>query len=665
MAQDGYAKVTNILNKEDVVTIMKEKYSSGSTETYAYFDIHDLSSIGDKSVDLIIDNALFDTLHTEKEDSSDPNIDKYLNEVLRVLKPSSGRFVCLTLCQPHIIKKFINFFLVNDSQSNAHFDNAITELKVNEIQTKSRTSKLEQQFIGHRIPFMISVKRTEYPADNVAMSSFKANFHKMISVNSNLLSHEDAKKEVLMIQMLNLQHGNIKELIKGRTIELNLESAPSISSSGSSKFKLILVDSLDEKVISENTCAILITPQGKETYPVYSTEAGFKELSEKIAHSRLIIVHLKSGHLFEDFDTVKKELESTIVKFAQHDYKNEIPYISEGKNIGKRAMVSTKHKVITEDSKYDPDQPDEFDHDANYVIEDLIGKDDKYLLRILKFKTKLGEIQSDVKIFKHSESKAKADKIYTKVRSPLWTINDGEFLCINHHVLNSEYLCAMMTGMTCFQTLFEDLKSSQKSIKCSILGTGAGLLPMFLKTTMSNTFGSIDTVDIDEEIVTIGKDYFGFNITAEDNIKSHIIDANNYLTDVAEANSINVMLVDLLSPDVKETTIPPRFVIGKTFMNNLIKTLDKDNHLVCMNTCCYREADYLEISKFVNTKFKFVSYINCTEASNRVYIMSNSHAPVINKNEENTIKQFVKSYCNSKTSKSFSLSILPNHLMCR
>lgn len=282
------------------------------------------------------------------------------------------------------------------------------------------------------------------------MKKFKGNFENMISINGNLLSHEDAKTEVLLTQMLSLQYGNIKELVEGRIIEISLEATKAEENSELSRFKLALVDTDDKDILSKNTCAILIVPQGKETYPVYSTEAGYKRLSESVGHSRLIVVHLRSGNVFDSFESVKKELESTIVRFAQQGYKNEIPYVSEGKDIGKRVMIGKKYRVIKEDEKFDPEAIDEFEYQDEYIIEDLLveSENDKHILRAIKFKSRLGEIQSDLKIRKKRIRDKKKDiSGFIKVRSPLWQTEDDEFLYIDHNHLNSEYLAAMIAGL--------------------------------------------------------------------------------------------------------------------------------------------------------------------------------------------------------------------------
>lgn len=648
MRIDGYGKVLNIDFEEDVVDRMKIEVGVEGIEDYQKMDILDMDGVADHSQDITIDKGTIDALYSGKDEKKDEGkVDKYFNELLRVTKPNTGQIVIISLLQSHILKKIINFFLKNDNGSNSSHDKSITEVKVNEIYTKSRTNKAEAQFIGHRVPFLITIRRRDFDSSKDQMKKFKDTFEKMITINGNLMTHDDAKQEILITQMLNLQYGNIKELVEGRIIEINMESTSSSDPGQLSRFKLVLVDSLIPETFEKNTCAILIVPQGKETYPVYSTESGYRRLSESVGHSRLIVVHLKSGNLFESFDSVKKELESTIVRFTQKGYTNEIPYVSEGKDIGLRTMIGRKYRVITEEDKYDEDAIDEFEHTDHYIVEDLRAEDgeDDHILRAIKFKTRLGEVQSDIKIRKKKMKGKKDFSKYIKVRSPIWKTKEDEFLYIDHNFMNSEYLTAMIAGLCSYYNSFEDSNNKEKKSNFLVLGTGAGILPMFLYKTMSPILSRLNTVDLDEEIVTIGKDYFGFNPGMSKNFRSEIADAKEYLEKEALPGKTHALFIDIASSDADESYIPPKFCLTDAFFKSVHRILSKEHHVVLFNTCCYSEVERHSIHKTMNSQFTYVSYINCGESSNRVYILSNSHAPNLAKTPENTVKYFVKTFC--------------------
>ena len=57
-----------------------------------------------------------------------------------------------------------------------------------------------------------------------------------------------------------------------------------------------MVDSNDTKLCNKNTCAALITPQGRENETVFCTERGRQSLCSQAEVSRIIIIYLGHGH---------------------------------------------------------------------------------------------------------------------------------------------------------------------------------------------------------------------------------------------------------------------------------------------------------------------------------------------------------------------------------
>ncbi|CAI2386965.1 unnamed protein product [Moneuplotes crassus] len=652
MRLDGYGKVTSIDFEEEIIEKMKIEVGVPGVEDYITMDVKDMKGIEDASIDVSLDKGTLDALYTGIDEENEAAIAKYFTELMRVTKPNNGQIVFISLLQSHILEKLISFFLKNEDHANRYHWKSITELKFEEIFVQGNPTDSKAEESVHRVAYLITVKRSEFDPKNQKMRAFKENFETMINLNGNLAPIDKAKSEIMVTQMVNLQHGHIKKLSKGRILEIHLESATETTDAEKSRFKLCIVDSEDEDILQKNTCAILIVPQGKETYPVYSTESGYKRLNASVAHSRLIVVHLNSGQSFDSFEAVKKELEGSIIRFAQQGYTNEIPYISEGADIGKRMMIGKKYHIIREEDKFDDEEIDTYEHVDEYVIEDLrAGEDeeDRHILRAVKFKTKLGEVQSDI-IIKRKRNRGKKEHLssFTKVRSPLWKTDEDEFLYIDHNHLNSEYLAAMMAGLCTYAPSFEDENNTEKKSNFLVLGTGAGILPMFIYKTMSPMIGRLNTVDIDETIVKIGEDYFGFNTDLGSNFRSHITSAEEYLANETLPGKTNVLFVDIGSGDTEFKYIPPKSILTEDFFKGIHRALNEDQHVVLFNTCAFSKADKHEIHKFMTSQFKHVSYMNCSESSNRVYAMSNSHAPDLTKTHEKTVKYFVKTFCDSK-----------------
>lgn len=63
----------------------------------------------------------------------------------------------------------------------------------------------------------------------------------------------------------------------------------------------------------------------------------------------------------------------------------------------------------------------------------------------------------------------------------------------------------MLAGLSLCPKLVE-----KDQLRILVLGTGAGLLPMFLKSQLGDKLKEIVTIDINEQIIKVAKEYFGF-----------------------------------------------------------------------------------------------------------------------------------------------------------
>jgi spermidine synthase len=117
-----------------------------------------------------------------------------------------------------------------------------------------------------------------------------------------------------------------------------------------------------------------------------------------------------------------------------------------------------------------------------------------------------------------------------------------------------------------------------------VLGTGAGILPMFIYKTMSPIIARLNTLDIDESIVNIGKDYFGLSTELGKNFRSEIGDAVEYLDKEALPGKTNALFIDIASSEADVAHIPPKFCLTEEFFAKIHKILSTEHHVVLFNT---------------------------------------------------------------------------------
>ena len=236
---------------------------------------------------------------------------------------------------------------------------------------------------------------------------------------------------------------------------------------------------------------------------MFATEIGRWSLVKQAGYSRLIIIILNHGHIFNSIDDVKGEMSAKILDLAPSKCSNlmEIPFLSVGQSIGDRIEIykSPDNTILIEDNK----------------------DDDGDIYRYVVFLSKPEMIQSEI-LLTYKNSKKGEIPQHMVATSKFGEKKKKKVLVYNHDRLSNEYQTAMLTGFTINEAI-----NGKDKLRMLVLGTGAGLLPMFLRSQFKEVASEIVTVDISEEMVKIGKEYFRFR--EDEVVKSVIADAYEYV----------------------------------------------------------------------------------------------------------------------------------------
>lgn len=87
---------------------------------------------------------------------------------------------------------------------------------------------------------------------------------------------------------------------------------------------------------------------------------------------------------------------------------------------------------------------------------------------------------------------------HLKTTSPVATKKKNRVLTFNHDLLCCEYQYAMLSGPSLSLRLAE-----KPALRVLVLGTGAGLLPMFLRSQIGHHLAEIITVDISPAVIKV------------------------------------------------------------------------------------------------------------------------------------------------------------------
>ena len=125
------------------------------------------------------------------------------------------------------------------------------------------------------------------------------------------------------------------------------------------------------------------------------------------------------------------------------------------------------------------------------------GENSEYYRQVI-FSSKPEQIQSEVVLAYRNSKKEGGFPENIKTTSPIAPKKKQRILTFNHDLLCCEYQYAMLAGPSL------TLRIAEKSqVRVLVLGTGAGLLPMFLRGQLGDKLAELVTVDINEEVIKV------------------------------------------------------------------------------------------------------------------------------------------------------------------
>jgi len=164
------------------------------------------------------------------------------------------------------------------------------------------------------------------------------------------------------------------------------------------------------------------------------------------------------------------------------------------------------------------------------IIEDYKQQDDPngeaQVLRQMIFPDKPTQIQSEVPLVYRS-SKSTELPAHTTTQSVLMPKKKQKEVVFDRDSLTYECHHAMLAGLCLIsEKLSAKVKATEHKLNILVLGTGTGILPMFLRTHFAKNLQKITTVEIDAGVLLAGRDYFGFHTEHEPLIESVCADAH-------------------------------------------------------------------------------------------------------------------------------------------
>lgn len=544
----GFRRITNIDFSRVIVADMLRRHARARPEMR--WRVMDMTKMQfpDGSFDFILDKGGLDAL-MEPEVGTELGM-KYLSEAKRVLK-SGGKFVCFTLAESHVLDLLLPEFRFG------------WDLSIQAIASERSSKSAFQTFMLVMVKGKMGVvhtieSRLDQNAKYCNMKQANAVIHALQNENKIRESHTSGVDVLFSLRDLQLGAiGNLKVIVPGRRRQLIL------GEQGSSLYcyKAVFMDAKNQTGVFAYHCGVFIVPKARAQEWLFASEEGQWVVVESAKAARLIMVFLDSRHASADMDVIKKDL-SPLVKDLEPEYPEDtdpIPFMMASDGVKQRDILHEVTSEITGPMVVEDVMYENVDGDQSCSSEKMF--------RRLIFKRSSGLVQSEALLISESPSeetdnKSKNSSTASKKKNQKKGLSGSKnSLRIDHSYLGSSYHSSIICGLSLAASALTAAASSGEKVSTTIVGLGAGSLPMFLRGCLP--FLDIEVVELDPMMEEVAKKYFGFSM--DEQLKVHLGDGIKFIEEKAvadhgtsahsvpnrrDSNAVRILIIDVDSSDL-------------------------------------------------------------------------------------------------------------------
>ncbi|XP_055919548.1 eEF1A lysine and N-terminal methyltransferase homolog [Eupeodes corollae] len=536
MYDSGFKDITNI----DIspVAIKKMIEMNGKERSDMKFIQMDATAMSfeDESFSVVFDKGTLDALMTDNSEQVRKTVGAYFSEILRTLR-NGGRYICISLLQEHILQFLLEFFPKNSCMLRVVrcFD---TEQCSEEADTDSLSMPV------------FAIIATKFKALPQAILEVCMGGEKMVRVSS---------PEDVVLAVTSSQNAAMvcNGLARSNIIGLN-EVSMDLFKPGETtpRYTIVIID--QPPVRTNGKYAAFIVPQGREIEWLFSTPQGRKKLLENAKFNRLAIVTMHRDQEYGSLDSVKSELSESVKTLAPKGLTDLIPYLSLGKDVGKRETLVCGFSTISGD----------------FRIEEVEGDDGKIFRRLI-FLSNRNVVQSEALL---KTIKPKNKKPRTKI--------DVGYLACQHHLYMTVGVQMATMGPSQVSKDDDNLKN------VLVVGLGGGGLCTFIRAALKNV--RVTAVEIDPIMLEVAEQYFELK---QDN-RLHVVidDGLAFVNRCCEKEiTFDAVLFDVDSKDISlGMSCPPPSFLEPQILESLKQVIGPKGmfilNLVCRDEQLREEA---------------------------------------------------------------------------
>ena len=117
-------------------------------------------TFGDGSFDFAVDKGTLDALCADSSPETATRVVQYLNEIVRVLNPKGGTYICVSLLQDFVLDALVTFF--QKGFGNNLVEDSIFDFRIQKIEKVTQKTSPDGSAM---LPFFVTVKRTQIPQE--------------------------------------------------------------------------------------------------------------------------------------------------------------------------------------------------------------------------------------------------------------------------------------------------------------------------------------------------------------------------------------------------------------------------------------------------------------------------------------------------------------------
>ncbi|CAF3414947.1 unnamed protein product [Rotaria sp. Silwood1] len=354
----GIEHITNIDLSDKVIKQMKKQNEvKRANMKWLQMDARKMT-FDDNQFSVVLDKGTIDALMSNKSEQVLSDIDQILHQVDRVLR-MTGRFICITLAQKHILDYISQYF----------FNNKSWLLRYHHIQTS-------KSFALPVFAFVFTKITMKNPLIEVQLYN---------NADTNWLRFNELSEAINAIQQCQMtcfkKYDFKQKFVSGSEtpiIDLYAENNQTRR-----RYQMIVVNSVTK--YRNKPFAAFIVPKSRNLDWLYSTPAGRQQIIANAKYTTIAFIYLQPDEEYRDLEQIKSEMTNAVVDFKPVNLPNnfQIPFLSSSEGVGQ--------VIIRERS-------------SSFIIEDCLHGNDNEWKRRLRFDANPNLIQSEINLIANKET---------------------------------------------------------------------------------------------------------------------------------------------------------------------------------------------------------------------------------------------------------------------